>query len=267
MKLFLPFRIPKHILAGGLIALMLFLLNTGTTLAKDLQLNSHGDEVTFVQQSLKDMGYNIKKVTGVFDNNTKRAVLAFQRDNKIKISGIVDEKTMDAIKALKKTTPPPEKTATAAKKKEKPASPAVASPSPKITRIPESQPILARSKVPGIVKTAKKYIGVPYTSGGTTPKGFDCSGYVQYVFNQNGIKIPRTADVQYTLGKKSTLRALETGDLVFFHTDSDSAITHCGIYLGDGKFIHASSSKGVRVDELSNGYWKEAFVAGKHIMK
>lgn len=240
-------------------------LNYTPVSAKTLSLNSKGAEVTMVQQALKDMGYNIKKVNGVFDNSTKRAVLAFQRDNKIKISGVVDDKTMAAIKALKKTLKLPN--AKPGKPSAKPATPTVDPVTPKVTKVPESQPFLPRSKVPGIIKTAKKHIGVPYVSGGTTPKGFDCSGYVQYVFAQNGLKIPRTADVQYTLGKKSTVKALEAGDLVFFHTDSSATVTHCGIYLGNGKFIHASSSKGIRIDELSNEYWKKAFVAGKHIIK
>ena len=238
---------------------------TSPASAKTLTINSKGAEVTFVQQSLKDMGYNIKKVTGVFDNSTKRAVLAFQRDNKIKLSGMVDEKTMEAIKTLKKGAKQPEIKIEPPKSK-----PATPNSTPSVVKprvVPESNPFLPRGKVKGIIATAKRQIGVPYVSGGTTPKGFDCSGYVQYVFAQNGLSIPRTADVQYELGKKSTISAIEAGDLVFFHTDSSSYVTHCGIYLGKGQFIHASSSKGVRIDELSNDYWKKAFVAAKHIVK
>lgn len=251
----------------GLTLVACISLNITPASAKTLSMNSRGAEVTFVQQSLKDLGYNIKKVTGVYDNSTKRAVLAFQRDNKIKLSGLVDDKTMEAIKAHKKGSHAPA-IQTAKPPVKSPAPAPSTTPSAKQNQVvPESKPFLPRNKVSGIIGTAKKQIGVPYVSGGTTPKGFDCSGFVQYVFAQNGMTIPRTADVQYGLGKKSSISALEAGDLVFFHTDSSGTVTHCGIYLGKGQFIHASSSKGVRIDLLSNEYWKKAFVAAKHIIK
>ncbi len=118
-----------------------------------------------------------------------------------------------------------------------------------------------------LLSTAKQYIGVPYKFGGTTPKAFDCSGYLQYVFARNGLSLPRTADEQYKLGQRTTsIRQLVPGDLVFFTTYEPGA-SHCGIYLGDGRFIHASTSKGVRIDELSNTYWQPRFYGGKHIVQ
>ena len=258
----------RKALTAGVALATVFTLSSGIAMAQTLTMNSSGPEVVAVQQKLKDLGYNIKKVSGVYDNSTKRAVLAFQRDNKIKLSGNVDEKTMKAINTLRPGAVKAESPKPAVKpstdtnsKTDKPA----ATTKPKY--VPESQPFLPKSKVNGIIATAKKYIGVKYVSGGTTPKGFDCSGYVQYVFKQNGFTVPRTADVQYKLGKYAPVSKLEPGDLVFFHTDSSAGVSHCGIYLGNGKFIHASSSKGIRIDELSNEYWKKAFTAGKHIVK
>ena len=123
------------------------------------------------------------------------------------------------------------------------------------------------SKVSDVIKTAKAYMGTPYVFGGATPKGFDCSGYLQYVFQKQGIAIPRTADEQYKLGLRTkSAKELVPGDLVFFETYEKGA-SHCGIYLGKGEFIHASTSKGVRIDTLSNDYWKPRFLGGKHIVK
>lgn len=182
----------------------------------------------------------------------------------MKITGIVDGSTW---RALKKASPRPWGAQV------KPVTPAADSSSDntvvisRAPRVPESRPFLDRSKVSAIISTAKKYIGVPYKFGGTTPKAFDCSGYLQYVFAQNGLTIPRTADEQFKLGLRTMSSSqLEPGDLVFFTTYEPGA-SHCGIYLGSGKFIHASSSRGVRIDELSNSYWQPKYYGGKHIIE
>ena len=155
----------------------------------------------------------------------------------------------------------------APKKEEPKAEQKETKPSPKMEKTPEQAPFLPKKKVDAVIKTAKKYIGTKYVFGGTTPKGFDCSGFVQYVFKQNGFSIPRTADEQYKLGKRIKKRTeLEPGDLVFFTTYEKGA-SHCGIYLGKNQFIHVSSSKGVRTDSLDDSYWKPRWYGGKHIVK
>lgn len=235
----------------------------------DLKKESSGPEVLQVQKQLQFLGYKISQLTGDFDNSTYRAVIAFQRDHDIKITGVVDKKTYNAIQVARRDAN--------LEGKEESLGGAMAGAdtgswedlqgkSGKGTKVPESQPFLARSQVSQIISTAKKYIGVPYKFGGNTPKAFDCSGYVQYVFAQNGMDLPRTSDDQYKLGKSMSAGKLEAGDLVFF-TTYEAGASHCGIYLGKGQFIHASSSKGVRIDKLNDDYWKSKYYGGKHIVK
>lgn len=116
-----------------------------------------------------------------------------------------------------------------------------------------------------IIATAKKYIGVPYVWGGSTPSGFDCSGFVQYVFKAHGISLPRTSKQQYTVGSWVSKSNLQPGDLVFFDTGG-SGISHLGIYIGNNQFIHASTSKGVIITSLSNTYWAPRYYGARRIL-
>ena len=161
-----------------------------------LQEGSHGHDVLLLQKKLLAVGYSISSVDGVYGAETERAVAEFQRDNKIRITGIVNNATWRALQKAKKVKwgidvpkPTPRKSNETLKSKGPLA--------------PNNTPILARSKVGALLQTARSYIGVPYQFGGTTPQAFDCSGYLQYVFAKNGINIPRTADEQYKLGLRT----------------------------------------------------------------
>lgn len=122
------------------------------------------------------------------------------------------------------------------------------------------------SKADKIVATAKKYIGVPYVWGGESPKGFDCSGYVQYVFKMHSISLNRTTETQYKHGSYVSKSNLKPGDLVFFQNTYRAGISHVGIYIGNGQFIHASSSKGVTISNLSSSYYTSHYYGARRIL-
>lgn len=120
-------------------------------------------------------------------------------------------------------------------------------------------------KVSAIIATSQQYIGVKYVFGGTTPAGFDCSGFVQYVFAKNGISLPRVSRDQYKIGTFVSFNNLQPGDLVFFSLGKNGVVDHEGIYIGNGQFINAASSKGVTIYTLGT-YWKSAYVGAKRVL-
>ncbi len=115
-------------------------------------------------------------------------------------------------------------------------------------------------------KYYKKYKGTPYHYGGTTSLGFDCSGFVQRVYNEAfKIDLPRTTKGMMKSGNKINQKKLKIGDLVFFHTKRK--VYHVGIYMGNRIFMHASSSKGVTKSSLDNSYWKKKYIFSRRVLK
>ncbi len=120
-----------------------------------------------------------------------------------------------------------------------------------------------------LLADAKYFKGGKYVWGGTTPKGFDCSGYVQYLYKKHNVNLPRTAWAQSKKGQSVDKSNLEKGDLIFFLTDKKRGIpvTHVGIYLGDGQFIHAASKKkGIIISPIHSGYYSNKFVSAKRVI-
>lgn len=115
-----------------------------------------------------------------------------------------------------------------------------------------------------LTRAAMQYRGAPYVYGGTDPSGFDCSGFIQYVYQQCGITLPRTTYQQAAAGVPVTRSALQPGDLVFFSCGGQ-AMSHAGIYLGDGTFIHADQTHGIAVDELDGSYWSSVYQTGVRV--
>jgi cell wall-associated NlpC family hydrolase len=118
-----------------------------------------------------------------------------------------------------------------------------------------------------IIKIAQKHLGKPYKYGAVGPNRFDCSGFVYAVFKSAGINIPRTSIAQSRIrGKKLSRNQIREGDILLFDTSLKGHVNHSGIYLGDGKFIHASSGRAYSVTISSlNGWYKDKFRWGKRI--
>lgn len=117
-----------------------------------------------------------------------------------------------------------------------------------------------------LVDCAKQYLGVPYVWGGSSPSGFDCSGLVQYVARSCGYSISRTANTQYNYGTYVEKSDLQPGDLVFFANTYTSGISHVGIYVGDGNFIHAPSSGSyVKIASLESGYYASHYYGARRL--
>ena len=189
-----------------------------------LKVGSAGSEVLALQTDLKRLGYEVGPLDGIFGVKTKAAVQTFQRDANLQVDGIVGPVTRQAL----------------------------------------SQTIFRDAKTQGILSTAKSLIGVPYLWGGTTPAGFDCSGYTQYVFAKSGITLPRVSRDQYDVGTSVDFNSLLPGDLVFFSFLSTGEVSHVGIYLGNGQFISATTSKGVTTYSFTP-YWKNAYVGARRV--
>ena len=116
-----------------------------------------------------------------------------------------------------------------------------------------------------IVALAQKYLGTPYVSGGASPAGFDCSGFVYYVLKTLGYDANRTPAAQYYHGTYVSKANLQPGDLVFFNT-TGSGIGHVGIYVGDGQFIHAPNSRSVvSYSSLTSGYWANCYYGARRV--
>lgn len=121
-----------------------------------------------------------------------------------------------------------------------------------------------------LLEDAKYFKGGRYVWGGSTPEGFDCSGYVQYLYKKHHIELPRTAWAQSKVGRDVHPDDLKKGDLLFFLTDRkrNIPITHVGIYLGGGEFIHAASrKKGIIISPLTHGSYAKTFVKAKRVIE
>ena len=132
--------------------------------------------------------------------------------------------------------------------------------------VPSSTSASASPSVSGmqILQEAQKYLGCPYLAGGSSPSGFDCSGFVYYVLKQVGLSPYRTPSSQYQQGTAVEKANLQPGDIVFFSSNSGQSLTHAGIYAGNGTFIHAPNSRSVvSYSDLTSGYWANTYFGAR----
>jgi cell wall-associated NlpC family hydrolase len=114
-------------------------------------------------------------------------------------------------------------------------------------------------------KVIAQYMSVPYRSGGTGKLGLDCSGFVYVVYRDyDETRLPLTVRSQYHLDHRVDYNDLSYGDLIFFTVDKRK-VSHVGIYLGEGKFVHASKSRGVVIDNLTDDYWIERYSGARRV--
>ncbi len=212
------------------------------TFERQLKLKDTGSDVKLLQEALKGLGFlKIDKTTEYFGTQTEEALKAFQKSQELIPDGIAGLRSIEAINKVL---------------------------SGRGIVLPEVSRSADRSKATAIIETAKKYLGVRYVFGASSPNGFDCSGFTSYVFNENGISIPRATTGQATVGTQVNKSNLQAGDLVIFSNTYKAGPSHVGIYIGDGQFIHASSvrSGGVTISDLNSSYYANHFAYGRRVL-
>jgi len=213
--------------------LSLFVAAAGmiTTAEAAYHQGDQSEDIASIQTQLNALGYNVGNVDGDFGTATAIAIANFQRDRGLETDGVIGLETYRALMGREMT----------------------------VSR--DSSSTLVRR----VIQTALRYQGVPYVFGGTTPGGFDCSGFTRYVLAQVGVYLPRAADEQYEVGNHVSYSRLQSGDLVYFST-YEAGASHVGIYLGDGQFVSATSSRGIAIARMDGGYWGDRYIGARRVL-
>lgn len=207
-----------------------------------IKYGEHSNNVRIVQEVLYFYGYYHGEVDGIYGPLTEEAIQKVENDNIYSINEPINENyTTSKASGTENVQLEAEKS--------------------------DQDPIVIQLDIPqnngSLIKKAKSLLGSPYVWGGTSPSGFDCSGFIQYVYQQENVTIPRTVNEIWNFS--SPVSSPSVGDLVFFETYQPGP-SHMGIYLGKGNFIHAGSSRGVEISNMNdNNYWKSRYLGAKRI--
>lgn len=220
--------------------LLLIFLSVQTVFAYSnvtLKSGMSGSTVTKFQKDLKTLGFISISPTGYFGDVTKAAVIKFQKKYGLTSDGVAGAQTLGKVDKLLGRT----------------------------TTISRGD---SESTFQKITDYAKRFLGIDYVWGGTTPKGFDCSGFVKYVYKKFGITLNRVASDQAKQGTTVKKANLQPGDLVFFDTNGGhNHINHVGLYIGSGKFIQASSgNSNVVISTITEGFYSKSYMTAKRIL-
>jgi len=219
-----------------------------------LKKGMRGNDVYALQTDLKKLGFMSVNPTGYYGDITKAAVLKMQKKYGLLQDGIAGKQTLGKLDSLmgREGT---NKTGTAVSAAS--AARSAAASSRATSRSAES-----------IISYAKRFVGVKYVWGGTSVKGFDCSGFVRFVFSHFDVSLNRSSTAQAKNGSYVKKASLLPGDLVFFDTNGGlNKINHVGIYIGNGKMIHSSSShKGVVISDISSGFYAKTYMTARRVL-
>lgn len=226
-----------------------YYLDKLTSIEQPLYYGDQSDQIVALQRALFYLGFYEDTVDGIFGPLTETALLNAQRTFGFEETPAVSEELVETITTESEV----EIVETEQDQSEKEASTQKAEPVKKNN---------ANTQIEKVIESAKSQTGVRYQWGGDSPTGFDCSGFIQYAFQQQTITIPRT--VSEIWHQTVPVDQPSIGDLVFFETYKKGP-SHIGIYLGNGQFIHASESNGVTTSELSEQYWETRYLGSRRV--
>lgn len=255
----------------------------------EIKLGDSGTDVESMQSRLNELGYYNDKINGYFGVATEEALRAFQVKNKITEDSVFNVEDRDLLYSPQarpkidptptptpKPTPKPTQKPTTTKRPTTTSSGSTTTTTtqaPTVTQAPSTEEVsyTASYSADGLVSVATAMLGKPYSWSEESPsKGFDCSGLVYFSLRTCGVSTSRYSAAGFSSVSKwaeiTSTGDLQKGDLVFFKNDTSDRVSHTGIYIGGGKFIHASSSSGkVITSSISTAYWTRNFVNGRRV--
>ncbi|WP_163969813.1 C40 family peptidase [Oceanobacillus halotolerans] len=222
-------------------------------MSDSVQPGMQNDDVKIVQEALHYFGYYKGEIDGIYGPMTQKALETAENEHDMELTDHVDESALKALYDTNENESKSENENTDNTQKQ--------------GKQKETQPEVKQAETKDfnrstLADVARSFIGTPYVWGGTSPSGFDCSGFIQYVFQSQGIKTPRTVSETWNFAEQISQPSI--GDLVFFETYKPGP-SHMGVYIGDGKFVHAGESRGVEISELSESYWEQRYIGAGRV--